>query len=203
MLAGYPFIFSNDKQADITGLPWQIDSTAGGLTVVFGLTIGKSKLGDAEAVLGDDNEMAIVAQTGEPGSLEMYYGHYRTGLLSGKMVLQAEVDEILIQDWQQRAVKTEHMATGKAKKYILSSEDKSKAMDEVIAGITFIPAVNLDEQIIIARFGKPKQRIENNGAIHFLYPEFGLDIALHDEAKEVLQYVAPASFQKLSQPLTE
>ncbi len=93
------------------------------------------------------------------------------------------------------------MATGKAKKYFLSPDDLPQVLEEVIIGITFIPAVNLDEEVILARFGTPDNRIESAGAIHFLYPEKGLDIVLHENSKEVMQYVAPDAFQQLLQPL--
>ena len=74
-------------------------------------------------------------------------------------------------------------------------------LDEVITGLTFIPAVNLDEEVILARFGEPEERIELGAVTHFLYSLKGLDVALHKDSKEVMQYVSPADFGQLIQPL--
>ena len=90
ILAAYPFLNPSDDQETLTGLPWQIEVMPDGSTQVFGLHIGVSRLADAMATLGNDMELAVIAATDEAGNLEMYYGHYRTGLLSGKLVLRSD-----------------------------------------------------------------------------------------------------------------
>lgn len=203
LLAVYPFLDQSEKTEALSGLPWQIDVLADGSTEVFGLRIGVSRLADAIEKLGSDMDLAIVAATdrAEVGSLEMYYGHYRAGLLSGKLVLQTDIDEQRIKRWRDNAPRSEYMASGRAKKYMLSPDDLIQVLGEVIVGLTFIPAVNLDEAVILARFGKPEKRIQLAGVTHFLYPEKGIDIALHGDSKEVLQYVKPEDFQQLVVPL--
>ncbi|MBT8118983.1 MAG: hypothetical protein KJN89_04620 [Gammaproteobacteria bacterium] len=200
-LAAYPFLDQSEKTETLSGLPWQIEISADGSSKVFGLHIGRSRLADAIEILGDDFELAIIAASEETGSLEMYYGHYKAGLLSGKLVLLTDIDEQALKSWRNNAVKSEYMATGKAKKYALSEDDMPRVLDEVITGVTFIPAVNLDEEVILARFGTPENRVQSAGVVHYLYPDKGLDIALHESAKEVLQYVEPHAFDKLLQPL--
>lgn len=203
LLAVYPFFNQSENTETLTGLPWQIEIQADGSTQVFGLHIGSSRLTDAIERLGSDMELAIIAATDEVGNLEMYYGHYRAGLLSGKLVLQTDISEQKIKDWRDNALRSEYMATGLAKKYILSPDDLRQVLDEVIIGLTFIPAVNLDEEVILARFGEPEKRVQLPGVIHFLYPDKGLDLALHEGSKEVLQYVSPDAFQQLIQPLVD
>jgi len=203
LLAVYPFLDQSKESEALTGLPWQIEMLADGSTRVFGLNVGVSHLAQAIEKLGSDMELAIVAATDEDevGKLEMYYGHYRAGLLSGKLVLQTDIDEQDIKRWRDNALRFEYMATGLAKKYTLSPDDLAEVLDEVIVGLTFIPAVNLDEEVILARFGEPAERVQLSGVIHFLYPEKGLDLALHEDSKEVLQYVRPDAFQQLIAPL--
>jgi hypothetical protein len=201
LLAAYPFLDQSENTETLTGLPWQIEIQADGSTQVFGLHIGTSRLSDAIERLGSDMELAIIAASDEVGNLEMYYGHYRAGLLSGKLVLQTKISEQKLKRWRANALRSEYMATGQAKKYILSPDDLRQVLDEVIIGLTFIPAVNLDEEVILARFGEPDKRIQSAEVDHFLYPAKGLDIALHEDSKEVLQYVSPDAFQQLIQPL--
>jgi len=206
LLAAYPFLFQSEKSEVLTGLPWQIEVLDDGSTKVFGLQPGKSRLSDALEILGADMDMAIIAASGElasddPGSLEMYYGHYKAGLLSGKLVLQTNASEQDIKRWRENSPKFEYMPTGLAKKHILLDSDLEQALEKTIISLTFIPAVNLDEEVILARFGEPEKRIQFVGVTHYLYPKKGLDIALHAESKEVMQYVAPDAFQQLIQPL--
>lgn len=201
VLSVYPFLNRSEAPQPLTGLPWQIEIKPDGSTQVFGLHIGVSRLADAYKMLGSDMELAIVAATDEIGNLEMYYGHYQAGLLSGKLVLQTSASEQDIKIWRDNAAKSEYMASGLAKKYTLSEENTTQILDEIITGLTFIPAVNLDEDVIIARFGEPDDRIQLDGVIHLLYPVKGLDVALYQDAKEVMQYVSPAAFEQLVQPL--
>jgi len=172
-----------------------------GTTQVFGLHIGVSRFSDALEILGADMDMAIIAAADEVGNLEMYYGHYRAGLLSGKLILQTDIDPQKIKHLKERAAKFEYMASGKAKKYILSTEDLPLILEQTIIGLTFIPAVNLDEEVIRARFGAPQKVIQADEVVHYLYPDKGLHIALHVKLKEVLQYVSPEDFQQLVEPL--
>ncbi len=201
ILAAYPFLDSSKNLETLTGLPWQIKVQNDGSTQVFGLHIGVSHLSHVIEKLGSDMELAVIASADEVGSLEMYYGHYRAGLLSGKLVIQTKISEKKIKRWRNNALKYEYTATGLAKKYTLSANDLLQVLDETVTGLTFIPTVKLDEKIILARFGEPKQRIQLTGVMHYLYPKKGLDIALHDKSKSVLQYVNPANFSQLITPL--
>ena len=63
ILAAYPFLNPSDEQESLTGLPWQIDIMPDGSTQVFGLHIGTSRLLDAQRILGDDMEVAIIASS--------------------------------------------------------------------------------------------------------------------------------------------
>lgn len=201
VLAVYPFIGKDKDSGGVTGLPWQIEISADGSSKVFGVILGQTTLGEAAARLGTDMELAIMVAKGELGSLEMYYGQYRAGLLSAKLVLAADMDADVITSMRENAAKTEVLETG-ARKYILNTTDHARALNAVVQSIACIPAVNLDHDVIINRFGEPGERIQkNNGVTHYLYPGKGLDVILNDDAREVLQYVAPNAFQRLRRPL--
>ncbi len=203
ILAAYPFLNPSDDQETLTGLPWQIDVMPDGSTQVFGLHIGVSRLADAMATLGNDMELAVIAATDEAGNLEMYYGHYRTGLLSGKLVLRSDATAEDVRRWRDNAVREEYMASGYAKKYFLARADLTQALAGAITGVTFIPSVNLDEALVLARFGEPEKRVPGDAVTHYLYPEKGLDISIYAEAKDVLQYVSPRAFGQLTRPLLQ
>jgi hypothetical protein len=185
------------------GLPWQIKTLPDGTSEVFGLTLTRSTLGDARARFGQDVEIAVIAAPGEPGSLEAYFNNVTVGALMGKMVLVADMDKETVTRLRQHAVKVEYMDST-TRKYLLHRDDLALAWQAPIAGISFIPAVSLDAETVLKRFGAPAERIRVDERIeHFLYPEKGLDLILDSQGKEVLQYVAPRQFARLREPLIQ
>ena len=200
VLMVYPFVLVDDDAADrLTGLPWQVDRLDDGQTRVFGLAPGESTLADAVAALGDDHELGLIERDGAL-SLEMYFGRYRAGLMSAKIVLLTQVPQAQLGSWKQRAVDVQSMQTGKAKRYRLNPDDAQQALRSVVRLISFIPAVNLDDEVIRARFGDPAQVVQQEGLTHYRYPMLGLQISVREEAREVLQYVAPERFADLINP---
>lgn len=182
-------------------LPWQINIRADGNSEVFGLVLTRSTLDDARLRFGRDVDLAVIAAPGEAGSLEAYYQNVSLGMLTGKMILLADLAPETLARLRQRAVKTEFMDS-RTRKYSLHRDDLASAWQAPIAGITFIPAVSLDEQTILKRFGEPDERIRTHEHIeHFLYPRQGLDLIFDSRGREVLQYVAPRQFARVRAPL--
>ena len=202
VLAIYPFMSNNDApKKPITGLPWQIEKLPDGSTRVFGIVLGDSTLGDAVNALGGDAEIAIMMDKNGNDSLEMYFGNYRAGLLSGKLVLLGDIDSDTLIAMRDRAASREVMEST-ARKFVVNDSDRPLAYRARVKHIAFIPAVNLDEDIIRERFGEASETVQRGADVkHFLFPELGLDIALNDKGKEVLQYVAPADFAEFIAPL--
>lgn len=185
------------------GLPWQIVLTADGDSRVFGLMPGSSRLDDARAIFGDDVDIAIVAPPQRPARLEAYFPDVRAGFITGKLILTADVTQDMIEAMRARAVRTSFMDSA-TRKITLQPDDLAAAWFAPIRVITFIPLADLDEEMVILRFGRPGMRIrKSEGIEHFLYPELGLDIALSGYGKEVLQYVSPRDFALVLDPLTE
>lgn len=199
-----PFLFQRDRpMPPVQGLPWQIETRADGTATVFGLTLDRSTLGEARTRFGQELEIAIIAAPGEPGALEGYVAHFTAGVLTGKLVLSANLSDETLQQMRQRAARVNPTATG-ALKLRLAEEDLARALQARISGITFIPSVDIDQATAVKRFGEPAERVsDRNDATHFLYPDKGLDLMLNPEQKDVLQYVAPAHFDRLLRPFAE
>ena len=185
--------FKSDRQhsdAPLTGLPWQIDKLTGGDTRVFGITLGRTTLGEAIELLGDDLDLAIIAAPHEAGVLEAYYSRYSAGPITGKLILMMGIAPETLLTLRKRAFKD-----GGTRKYHLHPDDLPFAYRAPVKVITFLPSLNLDEEIIQARFGIPAEIIQvNSQQQHLLYPEKGLDIILNTDNKEVLQYLSPDKF---------
>jgi hypothetical protein len=188
-------------QSPVVGLPWQIETLPDGGSKVFGLTLGHSSLGEARERFGNDMEVAVIAAPGESGALEAYYVNFTAGVFAGKLILTARVDQATVEQWRQRAVKSEYM-NSTTRKFMLQRADLPRAYQAPIASIVFIPSASFDAEIALRRFGPPGVRIRTGEHVeHFLYPEKGLDLLLDARGKEVLQYVAPREFARLRDPL--
>ena len=90
-----------------------------------------------------------------------------------------------------------------SKKITPAPDDAARLRELPISSLTYMPSIRLEEEIFVKRFGQPGQRIreKESGAVHWLYPQNGLDITLGGKEKPVLQYVPPRDFDRLLQPL--
>jgi hypothetical protein len=185
------------------GLPWQIEILPDGSSQVFGLIPGQSTLADARKHIGPDPKVALLVAPGESGAVEAYYENVSAGFVTGKMVLTMETTPAWREEMLQRARKAEYMKST-TRQIELSHVDLDRIETTPIAALAFIPSVQLDEQVILQRFGKPAERIRSaEDKEHFLYPEKGLDLLLDAKGRELLQYVAPREFARLRAPLLE
>ncbi|BCO31854.1 hypothetical protein TspCOW1_19570 [Thiohalobacter sp. COW1] len=187
----------------VTGLPWQVETTPEGLSRVFGLTLGESSFGDALQQHGRDAELAIIADPGEAGALELFYSRFMAGMLSGRLILGTRLDSATLRELRERAVSSRVLDSG-ARRFSLDPADLPTAHAATIDSITFIPAADIDVEVAEHRFGVPSERIQINAQVeHLLYPELGLDLILDRDGKEVLQYVPPRDFDRLRRPLAQ
>ena len=198
------FIPGSGKQEGVdpdSNLPWQIAVDGQGGSTVFGLQPGVSTLGDVRRRLGNEIEVAIIAEPNETGTLEGYYAQVPLGFVLAKMIVTVDVPDEAISAMRERAVRAKHMEST-TRRITLHPDDLAAADRLPIRAISVIPTVNLDEATIVQRFGEPGERIVvSDKRTHLLYPKLGLDVVVDKDGKELLQYVAPQQFARLREPL--
>lgn len=200
-----PLLFSSPEpppqEQQLTDLPWQVTVDEKGDSKVFGLIPGISTLADVRQHFGDEMEVAIVATPDEAGNLEGYYSQVKVGFILGRLIVTLDIAPETIIEIRERALKARHMEST-TRKITLHPDDLATAEKTPIRAITLIPNANLDEEVIIQRFGQPAERIVASETLtHLLYPDIGLDVVLDTKGKEVLQYVAPRHFDQVRTPL--
>lgn len=182
-------------------LPWQIDIDGKGGSRVFGLEPGRSTLEDAVRQFGDDMEVAMIAAPDEEGSVEAYFSQVTLGFVLARVILTVDVPKETISAMRERALLSKHMEST-TRKITLHADDRVKVRTLPIRAIGIIPNASLDEATITQRFGAPGERLAvSEKRVHLLYPKLGLDVIVDQDGKEFLQYVAPASFSILRDPL--
>ncbi|MFL0797540.1 MAG: hypothetical protein K6L73_08620 [Cellvibrionaceae bacterium] len=192
----------DQPEQSYSGLPWQITPTPEGYSEVFGFTLGTDNLATAIQSLGPDHEIALI-ETDTSSSIEAYDANYTAGPIKGRLVLVADVSPEKIKTIRNNAAHVEYLETGN-KKFTLNKDDRQQALNSLIKTVTFIPVINLDEEIITQRFGKADKTItRGKEETIYLFPKKGLSISLYTDTKEVLQYVAPKNFSWLSNGVIE
>lgn len=197
----WQFAHYQPQDVPTSGLPWQIETLPGGEAQVFGLTLGKSTLADARARFGPEMQLAVIAEPDERGNVEGYYEGVTAGFVAGKLIVTADLPPEVIDGMRERAPKTQYMQST-TRRATLAPADTAAALAAPIRGLAFIPSAQLDEAVILERFGQPAERIRvNDHQEHLLYPAKGLDLVFDSKGRELLQYVAPARFDALRAPL--
>lgn len=203
-IAGYWLLQPDSEQSPpprSMPLPWEIETHADGTSSVFGLQLETTTVAAALQLLGEDHELGIISDQQDRSGLEIYYSHFRAGPLKAKLILGVTAEQAELEKMQAAASVASYTSSG-SRKFLLNESDLARIQQWPIASVTLIPAAQLDKDTIVARFGPPaKQVVVDDEETHFLYPEKGLDITHNSEAKELMQYVAPRSFEKLLLPL--
>ena len=186
---------------DQNDMPWNIEHPAPDTTRIFGLTLGLSTASEAEQHFQEEAKPSLFeSQDGELVA-EMFFEQVRLAGLKSSIVINIAVTQAELQAMHKRGLRLSGIGNGK--KITPAPEDAARMRELPISGLTYMPSIRLEGEILNKRFGQPAQRIKENksGAVHWLYPQNGLDITLGDGAKPVLQYVPPKDFDKLVQPL--
>jgi hypothetical protein len=184
------------------GLPWQTQVAPDGSLKVFGLALGRTRLADAQATLGDSLQIALVGKAGDLGALEGLVEPFAAGFVSGRLVLAFDVPPATLARWREHSKHSEAMEGG-LRRFDMSPDDRDDARQMPLVGLSFVPSVRLSEADVRQRFGAPSEVMDQpDGAKALLYPDRGLVATVSAGSKGVLQYVAPAQFEaRLRAPL--
>ena len=185
-------------------LPWQIEPTAQGSIRVFGLTLGESTLQMAENQFQGGAKVSLFVSPEGRYKVEAYFDKVILGGFSAQLVMVMALSQDQQAAMFQRGARVSNLGGGR-KKVTLAGDDVQTVLAAPIISIAYLTRARLDDELLLKRFGEPVQRIREpeNNTVHWLYPELGLDIALSDKGRAVLQYVSPQEFSGLVAPLLQ
>jgi hypothetical protein len=182
-------------------LPWQIEHPTPDSVRVFGLTLGQATTNEAEQRFKEEAKPSLFKSPAGQKIAEMFFEQVTLGGMRSRIVLTIAVPEAELQGMYERGLRM--AATGSGKKITMTPDDVARLRTLPISSLTYMPGVRVEEGMFLKRFGQPAQRIQEkkSGAIHWLYPQNGLDITLGGDEKPLLQYVPPKDFDMLANPL--
>ena len=186
------------------GFPWEVRVLESGHSQVFSLTLGQSTLSQAENLFREVAELTLFSSEGSEPVVEAFFEEVKIAGLKAKMVMAIDIPQVELNGMFERGVRIATLGSG-TRKVTLSSADAQSVRSSPIASITYLPAINLSAELVEKRFGLPadKRADPSSDAVHWLYPELGVDIALSEENREVIQYVQPYNFAVLVAPLKQ
>jgi hypothetical protein len=199
LLLGAFLIPGNRPEKD--DFPWHIEHPTPNSVRVFSLTVGTSTTVDAEQRFKEIAEPSLFKSPSGQLGAEVFFEQVDLAGLRSRVVLTVGVPAAELHDMYERGLRMS--ATGSGKKITLTPDDVARLRSLPISSLTYIPGVRVEESLFLKRFGKPEQVIKEtkSGAVHWLYPQNGLDITLGGSEKPLLQYVSPTEFDKLVKPL--
>lgn len=201
-IASVAIILLPDEDNSTNGTaPWEIIITPSGNSHLLGITIGESLLKNAQTVWQEEPEITLfLPESGDP-KVEAYFQRIEMGGIRASIVAEIKVDKPALERLISRGTRISTQGDG-SHKISLDGDGTSMVENSVISSITYIPKSDLAPQTIQQRFGEAsvKYSIEE-GMEHWIYPEYGLDIIISTEGREVLQYVPPREIDRLTAPL--
>jgi len=184
-------------------LPWLITVDDAGYPTVFGITLGKTPLQSVRDGFREQGEINLFVSPEGKYSIEVYFEKLYLSGIRGAMIVSLKVAQEPLEQMYQRGLRISKLESG-ARKVKLTKPDEETLAGYLIDHIAYIPKADLDETLIVNRFGEPARQIpEKSGIVHWLYPDKGLDIALNPDGKEVFQYVVPSNFDQILSPLEQ
>ncbi len=203
LLAIAILIPNQKKNIDETRLPWNISINPQNQTSVFGITLGETSLFDAQLALQEKGKISLFLTKDGEYTIEVFLDSIYLNGLKANIYLTLEVSQSQAKDMAARSSSVSR-ASNQTSKFNLSANDIDDLTKAPVRHITYIPRANLDAELIKKRFGIPDQKIIGaNMTEHWLYADKGLDIALNPDGREVFQYVEPARFNQILDPLLQ
>lgn len=193
---------TGDDKTIVEKYPWQVTVLPDGHSRVFGVLLGESFLKEVDVILNSRPAVALFESKGGL-SLEAYYKNVSLGGLIGSFIFTLNATNEQLIKIKQESSKKKRTENNNIR-YELDKLASDNAKELIVKNLIYIPAVQLDEETIVKRFGEPSQKLKlktKEVGWHYLYPEKGLDLIYKEEGKEVLQYVTPKNFNSLLEPL--
>lgn len=200
LILGVAF-FKGDMPAEKSDLPWHIGHPTADTSQIFGITLGQSNTNEAEQHFKEVAKTILFKSPSGQLVVEVFFEQVNLAGLKARVVLNIAVPDAELPGMFERGLRMN--VTGSGKEITMTPDDVARVFTMPISSLTYMPATRLEDAVFTKRFGQPALRIKEkkSGAIHWLYPQHGLDITLGGGEKPLLQYVEPKDFDKLAQPL--
>jgi len=176
-------IGGNPTQDHPAYTPWNINVLDNNKIRVFGVTLGKTTIQDANQIYARFPETRLIDNNGKLQLLAIYR-QLQFGGLVADIELNYDLDNTTLQKLKDSAFldpKTEHLN--------LPENVEISLLNTVIANLIYKPSIDYEIDIILQRFGTPESEQKMSGNLTlWTYPKSGLEIIINDAGPDTFIY---------------
>ncbi len=169
-------------------LPWEIQILNNGNTRIFGITLNKTRIQDANQILSRFPSTHYIEDPSEPG-LYAVYDQLNLGGFLARLELQYDIPG----DSFPRQPGNDGQGTFEQ----LSEQMQMKLLDSRVKRIRYIPEVDYSEELILQHFGQADEEQKvNEQSKRWIFRQMGLSILVNDNGPDIFSYASIASEEK-------
>jgi hypothetical protein len=185
----------------ITYAPWDVVVRPDGSLEVMNLVVGGGTAAEAAAALDKEPRLLLYVGPGGDNSLEASFGKVTVGGFSGTLIANLASDDAWAEKAKERAPQ-QQTVPGDLVQYTLSDEDVRTAQSARVVALTFIPVIEMADDIIKARFGQPEKVVQPKPRVFiWFYRSKGIFLTQSLPGQEVIQYVPIGDYDRITAPM--
>lgn len=171
------------SSSDLNSTPWEINIHDNGNIRVFGITLGKTTIQDANQILANFPETRVMKDTPQERIVAVYDELNIGGFIASIELNYALDAETLLKLTRNTTILAE-------KNYgMLNKDVEMTLLSTVINGLIYRPNIDYDIDAILQRFGEPASEDKLTETITRMnYPELGLEIIIDSQAPDQFIY---------------
>jgi len=184
-------IGQHEPASQLDTMPWEVDRLENGSLRVFGLTLGKTSIQEANQIFARFGKSQFRVSTDINGnqSFEMFtlYTDLTFSGLLASIKLNYQIDQKSLESIY-RSMQAPGV-THPVETIQISNDIEMKYLSATIASITYIPSVDYELQTIRQYFGQASEEKSISDEYQlWSYPEMGLQIHIHSTEPDQFVY---------------
>ncbi len=176
----------HEPTAQLDTMPWEVDRLENGSLRVFGITLGKTSIQDANQLFANFGKTLFTVTSSANNKtnyqLITQYDELIIGGMIAKIILTYDINQTDLETIY-HSLKSENATPKRINHvdfYSVNEKTKMRYLSAAISGVTYIPSIDYDLQSIRQNFGQPaKEKTLNKELQEWSYPEMGLLIHVH------------------------
>lgn len=180
-------VIGGEQRSALPGyMPWEIKVLENGNIRVFGITLNKTRIQEANQILTSFPETRLIKTDNDNLALYAVYEQLNMGGFIARLELQYDVD-----NEELRRLEAQARPSGNGDYFILSEKLELDLLDSRVRSINYIPDIDYTIDMIFQHFGQTTdlKTVSNNlKLLH--YPDRGLDILVDTQGSERFSYHA-------------
>jgi len=188
-------IGQHEPTTHLDTMPWEVDRQENGSLRVFGITLGKTSIQEANQIFASfgKTQLQVTTDNDEYQTYQLIANY--DGLIIGGLITQIQLTYQIEQNELQdiyRSVKntkaSQDVNQG-IQYYSVSNKTEISYLSTPISTITYIPSIDYDLETISQNFGLASEKRQLSDEEQVLdYPEMGLKIYIHDNKPDRFVY---------------